>query len=195
MSKYIAESTDLTAVADAIRAKSGGSSQLSFPSGFVDAVDAIQAGETIYYKPELYLKRTIIPDADYSSFPPFKACAELEYFEYNSSHSTAFAPPSTGLADNLKLKDIKLNANLNLSGNLWFMAGNKNAETVQLGGVGRAITNGIHGNTFNGCTQSGLTITIYVNDNATLPLASSPWGATNATIIYRSATTGEVITV
>lgn len=35
---------DLTAVADAIRTKGGTSGQLSFPQGFVDAIDNIQTG-------------------------------------------------------------------------------------------------------------------------------------------------------
>lgn len=35
---------NLTSVANAIRAKSGGSSQLAFPAGFVDAIDAIPTG-------------------------------------------------------------------------------------------------------------------------------------------------------
>lgn len=37
---------DLTSVANAIRAKSGGSSQLAFPAGFVSAVQAIPTGGT-----------------------------------------------------------------------------------------------------------------------------------------------------
>lgn len=36
--------TDLTAVADAIRTKGGTSAQLTFPGGFVDAIDAIETG-------------------------------------------------------------------------------------------------------------------------------------------------------
>lgn len=44
MANYIASDTDLTAVADAIRAKSGGSSQLAFPAGFVSEIQAIPSG-------------------------------------------------------------------------------------------------------------------------------------------------------
>lgn len=44
MANYIATDTDLTAVADAIREKGGTSAQLAFPTGFVDAIDAIQTG-------------------------------------------------------------------------------------------------------------------------------------------------------
>ena len=44
MANYIATDTDLSAVADAIRTKGGTSAQLEFPSGFVDAIDAISGG-------------------------------------------------------------------------------------------------------------------------------------------------------
>lgn len=47
MAGYLAKSEDLTAVADAIRAKGGTDAQLAFPAGFVSAVGAIQAGTTI----------------------------------------------------------------------------------------------------------------------------------------------------
>lgn len=44
MSKYFVEDTSLTAVADAIREKSGTDDSLAFPDGFVSAVEGIQAG-------------------------------------------------------------------------------------------------------------------------------------------------------
>lgn len=42
--EYLVNSADLTAVADAIRTKGGTSDTLAFPGGFVEAVEAIQAG-------------------------------------------------------------------------------------------------------------------------------------------------------
>lgn len=42
--EYLVNSSDMTAVADAIRAKGGTSEALAFPDGFVEAVEAIQAG-------------------------------------------------------------------------------------------------------------------------------------------------------
>lgn len=42
--EYLVNSSDLTAVADAIRTKGGTSDALPFPGGFVSAVQAIQAG-------------------------------------------------------------------------------------------------------------------------------------------------------
>lgn len=44
MANYIATTEELTAVANAIRAKGGTSEQLVFPEGFVSAIDNIQAG-------------------------------------------------------------------------------------------------------------------------------------------------------
>ena len=43
-SKYIANGTSLSSIADAIRAKTGGSGQLAFPAGFVDAIGSISSG-------------------------------------------------------------------------------------------------------------------------------------------------------
>lgn len=44
MSNYIVSDTDLGAIADAIRAKSGGSGQLTFPAGFVNEIENIPSG-------------------------------------------------------------------------------------------------------------------------------------------------------
>ena len=66
-------------------------------------------------------------------------------------------------------------------------------EEVVLGKVGTSVTSLIASYPFSGDTQSGLTITVYVADDASIPLANAPWGATNATIVYRSSTSGEVL--
>lgn len=44
MAEYLTNTTDLTAVADAIRSKGGTSAQLVYPNGFVAAIQAISAG-------------------------------------------------------------------------------------------------------------------------------------------------------
>ena len=46
MSRCMTDTDNLTAVADAIRAKGGTSAQLTYPSGFVSAIQAIQTGIT-----------------------------------------------------------------------------------------------------------------------------------------------------
>lgn len=47
MANYIASDTDLTAIANAIRTKSGTSEQLIFPSGFVSTVEAIPTDDLL----------------------------------------------------------------------------------------------------------------------------------------------------
>ena len=44
MAEYLAKSEDLTAVADAIRAKGGTDAQLTFPDGMVEAINALAIG-------------------------------------------------------------------------------------------------------------------------------------------------------
>lgn len=69
-------------------------------------------------------------------------------------------------------------------------------KDVTIGSVGHAVT-GLYNNAFrdSGTSAESKTITVYVSDSATLPLTNAPWGLTGATVIYRSATTGEVIEV
>ena len=80
-----------------------------------------------------------------------------------------------------------------------YIAGNcEKLQTVTLGSVGVAVSS-IYGRAFRNCTNPNLIITIYV-DAATLAdipadvSGNSPFGAVNATIIYKNSTTGEVIT-
>lgn len=75
----------------------------------------------------------------------------------------------------------------------------RSLKTVILGSVGHPVTNfgGLY-RFFSGCTQNDLTITIYVNAASVSGIdpavnALAPWGAANATIIYRSSVTGEVL--
>lgn len=72
--EYLTNTADLTAVADAIRAKGGTAKQLVYPSGFVSAIQAIQAGavESLEWHqcPELvrnYLANVTYDPADYST--------------------------------------------------------------------------------------------------------------------------------
>lgn len=74
MAEYLTNTADLTAVADAIRAKGGTDAQLVYPSGFVSAIQAIQAGavEALEWHqcPELvrnYLANVVYDPADYST--------------------------------------------------------------------------------------------------------------------------------
>ena len=57
-------------------------------------------------------------------------------------------------------------------------------ESVTLGSVGNPVTS-IGSNAFNSCTQSTLTITVYTSDGTAL--SGSPWGATNANVVFKTA--------
>ena len=46
MADYLTTDTELTSIANAIRTKGGTSANLTYPAGFVDAIDAIQTGST-----------------------------------------------------------------------------------------------------------------------------------------------------
>ena len=74
MAVYLTNTADLTAVADAIRAKGGTAKQLVYPSGFVSAIQAIETGavESLEWHqcPELvrsYLENVTYDPADYST--------------------------------------------------------------------------------------------------------------------------------
>ena len=64
-------------------------------------------------------------------------------------------------------------------------------EEVQLGSKNNPVTS-LHYGTFNRCTQNNLIIKVYIEDGQT-SLSGAPWGATNATIEYYNASTGEKI--
>ena len=51
MAEYLTNTDDLTAVADAIRAKGGTSDSLIYPDGFVTAIGNIQTGGVQWYAP------------------------------------------------------------------------------------------------------------------------------------------------
>lgn len=72
-----------------------------------------------------------------------------------------------------------------------FNVANTTLTTVQLGSIGYPVT-ALSASTFNNANSVSLVITIYVTPGSQ-PLAGSPWSATNATIVYRSAVDGSVL--
>lgn len=47
MSRKLTTDTDLTAIADAIRAKGGTSASLTYPIGFINAIEAIETNRSV----------------------------------------------------------------------------------------------------------------------------------------------------
>lgn len=85
----------------------------------------------------------------------------------------------------------------------YFLGHCTSLREAQFGSIGHPVSTfddtSYNKKVFTGCVQSGLTITIYVDANtlADVPVAVSeyaPWGATNATVIYRSSESGEMLT-
>ena len=65
MAEYLVQDTSLTAVADAIRAKTGGSTPLAFPSGMVSAIAGITSGSSSGDSTEgYYHRRGYVTDPD-----------------------------------------------------------------------------------------------------------------------------------
>lgn len=200
-------------IADAIRAKTGGTADI-VADEFPDAIGEIETGvETFYATNGSYAFYTRIMNYP-SRLPNLEGCTYLE--EVHAPNSTvSIATNQFHDCPNLKIIDVPnvtSIAGVTAFGgcialkqvafpkvktwyNLNVFIGCTALEQVQLGSVGNPI-NAVGSSkysVFNGCTQSGLTITLYVADDAVIPFNYQPWGATNATIVYRSATTGEVL--
>lgn len=150
----------------------GGSSQIEFSTGGFPNVEAIESEDVKVLRGYAFedctkLKRLILPNASAPNGPTWvgKGCTSLE---------EVLIGAHTGAIPNAFFREIK------------------SLKKMQLGSVGHAITGG-QATSFYGDTQSGLTITLYVNPSASLPLSNHPFGATNATIVYRSSTTGDII--
>ena len=90
MSNYIVDGSDLTSVANAIRAKSGGISQLAFPAGFVSEIGNIPTGGGIadYETGELTLASEVHAVANASTvFPNLQLSFHPDVFLLFIPHS------------------------------------------------------------------------------------------------------------
>ncbi len=192
--------SDLTSVADAIRAKSGGSGQLAFPSGFVSEIGNIPSGETGYYSTwgYHYLKNTVYPE----TVTDLRALYYANGYGWQNIESiSGLAQTTTGAPGN-QFRSLSNLKTVNLPRACHFYATAfrdcKKLESVELGSIGYPVVV-TRSTTFQNDTQA-FTITMYVNASTLAEAqaitdvgALAPWGATNATIIYKSSTTGEVL--
>ena len=97
---YRVDEASLTAVADAIREKSGTSEGLTFPEGFVNAVAGIQAGGGgIYVKEEQFTRntsRTTIIEHNLGRIPKFFAVFTGEGYVNTEKTLRAFTALAVG---------------------------------------------------------------------------------------------------
>lgn len=126
---------------------------------------------------------------------------EQVYLFYNCQNITGLSCPEVNavhqnFARSCKsLKTLYLPKCVSVKGDALYCFGNCTAlETVQLGSVGNACGIGNAYNPFSGCTQTGLTITLFCTGAAAdRQLSYIRNGATNATIIIKDSTTGDTI--
>lgn len=109
--EYLTTSTDLTKVADAIRAKGGTSEQLIYPDGFVTAISNIQTGGT-------------------PSEPPMEA--DINFYDYDGT--LLYAWTLDELAGKTALPDLPTRTGLTCQGWNWSLAEIKSLNRkVQVG--------------------------------------------------------------
>lgn len=202
MSNYIASSTDLTSIANAIRTKGGTSAQLAFPAGFVSAVEDIPSGETVYYESRgtMHTKNMIVPTENAQS--TYNYCDYLETISFPNASNIG----SIGYC--LNLKEISTPIKTTYDDNYWIrQQGNEynKLEKITIGSIGHPVTSIGSARWRYGNHAMELVVVCYVNANsiADVPSAVStningdnayaPGGSV-VTIVYRNSTTGEVLT-
>lgn len=205
--------TDLTAVANAIRAKSGGSTPLAFPGGFVSEIGSISGGDTVYAAPQSgylytpdYTQTVTVNSWQTNDIVPsnyaFAGATELVNYRLITT------PERTVAFDNKrqsffsgcsKLETVWLDIQSGYLTGASMFHGCTSLKSVIVGNIGKPFTaNDIPANRFEG-NGSIETVTFYVNAETMEDVPANlinrqPFGAPNATIIYRNSTTGEVIT-
>ena len=122
-------------------------------------------------------------------------CAEMVTFDApNLNWSDPFATKENAFSGCSKLKSIRI-GKFKSCGHYTFSDIGPQLKHVVLGGVGESGVVKLVSDAFYLETQNDLTIELYVADETAVPLANQPWGAINASVVYRSTTTGEVRTI
>lgn len=202
---------DLTSVADAIRAKTGGTADLQFPADFVSEIGSISGGGEIYYTPNMvpYAKDMHIPGITMgiANFGLMSGAENLETVICDDNRTLGGSNPNRVNAYFRDCTELISAEFPYLQGFLSsyinsFFSGCTSLKKVIFGSIGYPITNlqptATNDRIFSGLTQADLVITVYVNANTLADVPAevttlSPWGATNATIVYKSSVTGEVL--
>ncbi len=200
--------TDLTSVADAIRAKSGGSSQLAFPAGFVSEIQAIPSGggeEVLYGKTGTAYVKNIIDTETINATAALDQCDLLESI-YREKATTV--GESAGGRNCQSLKSIHFPRVTSIT-TAYFIrqqsVSTHSLESITIGSIGYPVTslNTNLGRWFYGDCKNGCTVTVYVDAQT---IADVPTNVSNyingnshpsgyvINVIYRNSATGEVLT-
>ena len=128
----------------------------------------------------------------------FNGCESIINLDANTTNTLYIYGPDKATDNTFNCKNLKTinfsNVDLRQNGgwNYNIFGNCTSLESATLGSIGHPVTY-LQNRTFGYCTQKNLTIKIYVADGVTSLGNKEPWGATNATIEYYSATTGEKI--
>ena len=163
-------------------------------------IEVFNNADGALYTKNIKLTNVYLKDSDVSSFNnKYRNCENLETVEISGQAvgANSSSAPTNVFSECINLTSAIIN-NFTKYGHYWFR-GCTSLKTVALGSIGIPVLSIGSAYLFLNCKQTDLEITIYVDaetltDIPTDITTNAPWGATNATIIYRNSTTGEVIT-
>lgn len=203
----------MTAIADAIRSKTGGAEALTLDQMAAE-IGALETGGSteVFIAPAgamytaIYANDPDVAVDTYTSsanlFRNAKYLEEATFYRWTNVASNRNNNPVGGnpLLRKLHFPDFRASGLGVTYNNTYIVQPDCPALVdITLGKIGTPVISTLYGNAFTGCKNNeGLIITVYV-DAATIADAQAvtgapPWGAANATVIYRNSTTGEVIT-
>ena len=126
-----------------------------------------------------------------SSGGAFAACSSLVNISFPKlltitcgTYSNSYGYTFNGCTGLVNVNLPKLQTTTTHDSTCGVFSGCTSLQNVTLGSIGSPVSS-LGNYTFKNCTQSGLTITVYTADGNAI--AGSPWGATNATIVWEEA--------
>lgn len=193
LTAYTVSGADLQSLGDTIAEKAGTASPV-WPLGFRTGAEGF---EKLYftpygvgYIPDMVLDCTTLE----ASFKGADHLKSLELPLWNPTSSMDTWGGRSGMFQSAGLERLLL-PRLQYGSHYWAREATA-LQVCQLGSIGYPVDSlGLY--FFYNCLQSELEITVYVNAETladAVIAGTAPWGAANATIIYRNSTTGEVIT-
>ena len=181
MADYLVTDNELASVADAIRAKGGTTEQLSFPAGFVSAVESIQSGGGSGAK-EPYIEETYDANGNLIdvNLVGYTAIRKGAFYACTNLALTSLPSGITSIGDSAFNSCANL-ALTSLPSGIMAIGAYAFGNCTELTSITfQGKPGSIHSTAFNGCTNLK---TINV-PWASGEVANAPWGATNATINY-----------
>lgn len=175
MSEYLVKSESLSAIADAIRARSGSTGSLSFPDGFANEVAAIPSGDDWRFKAVIERAATeiILPSG-------LTKIGSYVFYEWRDITKISLPDGITSIGNYAFYIDWSL-ALTSLPEGLTSIGNSAFKECFSLTTITfKGMPSSIGLDAFKTCNRL-TTINVPWAEGA---VANAPWGATNATINY-----------